>query len=177
MLRSVARSKGTWVAMLAALGLVLTVLLLTSPGSHPKPAQAQTTQDPLAVGKASLVVDGIEIASFNELPAGITSSIKLPRAEGTAAHLEPLRIALKRPATGGLEMSAWHRTATTHTTGYKKNVTLIFYNTEGTPIARFKLNNAWPSEYHLDAQKAGSSSLLYERVTMTASSFERVSPN
>jgi phage tail-like protein len=128
------------------------------------------------MAKASLVVDGIEIAAFNELPAGITSSIKLPRAEGTAAHLEPLRIVLKRPADGGQAMSSWHRTATTHTTGYKKNVTLIFYNTEGTPIARFKLNNAWPSEYHLDAQIAGSSSRLYERVTLTASSFERVSP-
>ena len=177
MLRSAARSKGTWVAMLAALGLVLTVLLLTSPGSHPKPAQAQTTQDPLAMAKASLIVDGIEIAAFNELPAGITSSIKLPRAEGSAAHLEPLRIALKRPANGGQALSAWHRTATTHTTGYKKNVVLIFYDTANNPVMRFKLNNAWPSEYHLDAQKAGSSSLLYERVTMTASSFERVSPN
>jgi phage tail-like protein len=173
MLRSAARSKGTWVAMLAlVLGFALMVVL-TSPGSNPKPAQAQTTQDPLAMAKASLIVDGIEISSFNDVQE-ITSSIKLPRAEGAAAHLEPLRIVLKRPATGGLEMSSWHRQATTQSTGYKKNVTLVLYNTEGTPTARFKLNNAWPSEYHLDSLKAGSSSLLYERVTLTASSFERV---
>jgi hypothetical protein len=45
MLRSVARSKGMWVAMLAALVLGFALLVvLTSPGSHPKPAQAQVTE-------------------------------------------------------------------------------------------------------------------------------------
>ena|SRR5215212_98503 len=176
MLRSVARSKGTWVAMLAALGLVLMVLLLTSPGSHPKPAQAQTTQDPLTMAKASLVVDGQEIASFNEL-GGVTSSIKLPRADGKAAQLETLSIVLKRPASEDLAMSSWHRAATTQVTGYKKNVSIIFYNPEGAPVAKFWLTNAWPAEYHLTSLKAGSSEVIYESVTLTASSFERVSPN
>ena len=175
MLRSVARSKGTWVAMLAALGVVLMVLLLSSPGSHPKPAQAQTTQDPLAMAKASLVIDNQEIASFNDL-GEMGSSIKLPRAEGSAAHLEPIRVVLTRPASANMSMSAWHQAATTQTTGYKKNVTLIFYNTEGNPTMKFFLNNAWPAEYHLDSLKAGSSELIYERVTLTASSFHRVAP-
>ena len=174
MLRSVARSKGTWVAMLAALGLVL-IVVLTSPGSHPKPAQAQTTQDPLTAAKFALVVDGTEIAAFNEL-GGVTSSIKLPRADGKAAQLD-FSIVLKRGASQGLEMSYWHRAAATQLTGYKKNVVLIFYNTEGTAVARFNLNNAWPAEYHLSALKAGSSEIIYESVTLTASSFERVSPN
>jgi phage tail-like protein len=175
MLRSVARSKGTWVAMLAALGLVL-IVVLTSPGSHPKPAQAQTTQDPLTMARASLVVDGVEIAAFNEL-GGVTSSIKLPRADGKAAQLETLSIVLKRPLSEDLAMSNWHREATTQLTGYKKNASLIFYNTEGTPTAKFWLNNAWPAEYHLNALKAGSSEIVYESVTLTASSFQRVSVN
>ena len=44
MLSSAVRSRGTWVAVLAALvvGFALLVVLM-SPGSHPKPAQAQTT--------------------------------------------------------------------------------------------------------------------------------------
>ena len=172
MFRSVARSKGTWVAVLAALGLVLMVVL-TSPGSHPKPAQAQTTQDPLAMASASLVVDGQEIAAFNEL-GGITSSIKLPRTDGQAAQLEPLSIVLKRPASGDRTMSSWHRAATTQVTGYRKNASLVFYNTEGVPTVRFALTNAWPAEYHLNALKAGSSEIVYESVTLTASSFRRV---
>jgi phage tail-like protein len=176
MLRSVARSKGTWVAMLAALGLVLMVLLLTSPGSHPKPAQAQTTQEPLQMARASLVVDGQEIAAFNEL-GGITSSIKLPRADGKAAQLETLSIVLKRGLSEDLALSSWHREATTQLTGYKKNVTLVFYDTAGTPVARFNLNNAWPAEYHLSALKAGSSEIIYENVTLTGTSFQRVPAN
>jgi phage tail-like protein len=175
MLRSAARSKGTWVAMLAALGLVLTVLLLSSPGSHPKPAQAQTTQDPLAAAKFSLVVDGQEIAAFNEL-GGVTSSIKLPRADGKAAQLD-FSIVLKRGLSESMALSAWHQYAATHLTGYKKNVSIIFYDTAGTPVARFNLTNAWPAEYHLSTLKAGSSEIVYESVTLTASSFERVSPN
>ena len=173
MLRSAARSKGTWVAMLAALGLVL-IVVLTSPGSHPKPAQAQEDAG-LAVARASLLVDGQEIASFNEL-GGITSSIKLPRADGKAAQLD-FSIVLKRGTSADLRMSDWHREATTQVTGYKKNVSLIFYNTEGTPVAKFWLTNAWPAEYHLSSLKAGSSEVIYESVTLTASSFERVSPN
>ena len=173
MLRSVARSKGTWVAMLAALGLVLMVVL-TSPGSHPKPAQAQDTN--LSFAKASLVVDGVEIAAFNEVEE-ITSSIKLPRADGNAAQLETLSVVLKRPANGDLSMSSWHRAATTQVTGYRKNVSLIFYDTAGTPTARFWLKNAWPAEYHLDTLKAGASSIIYERVTLTATSFQRLSPS
>ena len=171
-MRSAARSKGTWVAVLAALGLVLMVVL-TSPGSHPKPAQAQTTQDPLQMARASLVVDNIEVAAFNEL-GGITSSIKLPRADGKAAQLETLSIVLKRPASEDLSMSSWHRAATTQVTGYRKNATLIFSNTEGATTARFDLKNAWPVEYHLNALKAGSSEIVYESVTLTASSFQRV---
>jgi phage tail-like protein len=174
MLRSVARSKGTWVAMLAAMGLVL-IVVLTSPGSHPKPAQAQTTQDPLTAAKFSLVVDNQEIAAFNEL-GGVTSSIKLPRVDGKAAQLETLSIVLKRGVSQDLAMSSWHRAATTQVTGYKKNVSLIFYNTDGTPVAKFWLTNAWPAEYHLSSLKAGSSEIVYESVTLTASSFERVPP-
>jgi phage tail-like protein len=175
MLRSAARSKGTWAAILAALGLVLMVLL-TSPGSHPKPAQAQTTQEPLQMARASLVVDGQEIAAFNEL-GGITSSIKLPRADGKAAQLETLSIVLKRGLSEDLALSSWHREATTQLTGYKKNVTLVFYDTAGTPVARFNLNNAWPAEYHLSALKAGSSEIIYENVTLTGTSFQRVPAN
>jgi phage tail-like protein len=176
MLRSAARSKGTWVAMLAlVLGFALMVVL-TSPGSHPKPAQAQTTQDPLTAAKFSLVVDGQEIAAFNEL-GGITSSIKLPRADGKAAQLETLSIVLKRGLSEDLALSSWHREATTQLTGYKKNVTLVFYDTAGTPVARFNLNNAWPAEYHLSALKAGSSEIIYENVTLTGTSFQRVPAN
>ena len=170
MLRSAARSKGTWVAVLAALGLVLMVVL-ASPDSHPKSAQAQTTQDPLAMARASLVVDNIEVAAFNEL-GGITSSIMLPRVDGKAAQLEPLRIVLERNATNSMEMAIWHRQATTQLTGYRRDVNLTVYGSDGTPTLKIFLEQAWPAEYYLE-QQGGQ---VLERVTMTANSIQRVAP-
>jgi hypothetical protein len=167
MVSSAARSKGTWVAMLAALvvGSALLVVL-SSPGSHPRPAQAQS-----AAHVAILNVNGNEIAMFSNV-AEATSSIKLPRADGKAAQLEPLRIVLERTADGNLQLSTWHRQATTQLTGYRRDATLTVYDTDGTPTLKLFLQNAWPAEYHLEQQDT----LVVERVTLTAASFERVAP-
>ena len=164
MLSSAARSKVTWVAMLVALGLAL-LMVLTSPGSHPKPAQAQTAP------RAVLTIDGFEIASFGKVDE-VTSSIKLPRADGKAAQLEPIRIVLERNATNSLDLAAWHQSATTQLTGYRRNVTLTFFDETGTPTVKIFLDQAWPAEYHL-AQQNGQ---LVERVTLTAKSIQRVAP-
>jgi hypothetical protein len=156
--------------MLAALGLAL-LLMLSSPNFHPKAAQAQ-----IAPTVVLTTAGGLEIATFGKVDE-LTSSIKLPRADGKAAQLETLSIVLKKGLSEDLALSSWHQAATTQLTGYKKNVVLIFYNTDGSPVARFNLNNAWPAEYHLSALKAGSSEIIYETVTLTGTSFQRVSPN
>jgi hypothetical protein len=168
MLRSAARrSKGTWVAMLAALGLGLALLLmLSSPNFHPKAAQAQT---------ASRVVlttaGGVEIATFGKVDE-LRSSIKLPRAEGKAAQLEPFRVVLERTADGNFQLSSWHQQAVTQLTGYRRDATLTFYDETGTPTQKIFLANAWPAEYQLAQQDTQ----LVERVTLTAASFQRVAP-
>ena len=167
MLSSAARSKGTWVAMvLAALGAGLVLLVvLTSPGSHPKLAQAQTAS------RAVLTLDGHEIATFGKVDE-VTSSIKLPRADVEAAQLEPLRIVLERTADGNLDLSQWHEGAVRQLTGYRRNVTLTFFDETGTPTLKIFLENAWPAEYHLEQQ----GDQVVERVTLTASSIQRVVP-
>ena len=179
MLRSVARSKGTWVAMLAALGLVL-IVVLTSPGSHPKPAQAQPTPDPLTVARASLIMDDIELASFSKVDE-LTSSMTVPKLHsGTGEHVhtlpqrEPMRIVLERPVTRGMEMAAWYEsTATGQTSAFRHNATLVFYDGSGTPVLKFYLQNAWPAEYHIEQQ----GTQVVERVRLTAESFHRMPPS
>ena len=165
MLSSAARSKGTWVAVLGALvvGFALLVVLMNL-GSHPKPAQAQTT--PIV----ALNVDGDNIATFRNLDE-VTSSIKLPRADGKAAQLEPIRIVLERNADRNLQLSQWHQQATTQLTGYRKDATLTVFDTS-TGLADLKINlkNAWPAEYHLEQQ----GDQVVERVTLTATSIQRV---
>jgi hypothetical protein len=152
--------------MLAALGAALALLVvLTGPGSHPKPAQAQS------VARVSLTIDNLEIAVFSNVDE-VTSSIKLPRADGKAAQLEPLRIVLERNATNGLELADWHRQATTQLTGYRRDATLTIFNSEGQPTLKILLQNAWPAEYHLEQQ----GDQMVERVTLTATSIQRVAP-
>ena len=170
MLSSAARrSKVTWVAVLGALvvGFALLVVL-TSPGSHPKPAQAQTVG---TASRVSLTIDGYEIGTFSKVDE-VTSSIKLPRADGKAAQLEPIRIVLERNATNSLEMASWHEAARKQLTGYQKNAYLTVYASDGTAMLKIYLEKAWPAEYHLEQQ----GDQMVERVTLTATSIQRVAP-
>jgi hypothetical protein len=167
MLGSTVRSKVTWGAMITALvvGLAL-LLMLSSPNFHPKAAQAQT-----ATRVALVTIDGFEIASFSKVDE-VTSSIKLPRADGKAAQLEPIRIVLERNATNGVELASWHQQASTQLTGYKRDVYLTVYDETGTPTLKIFLKGAWPAEYHLEQQ----GDQMVERVTLTATSIQRVAP-
>jgi phage tail-like protein len=59
----------------------------------------------------------------------------------------------------------------------RKSVTLVMYDTAGTPVARFWLVRAWPSSIEVTALKAVSSEILYETVTLVCDSLQRVSPS
>jgi T4-like virus tail tube protein gp19 len=150
------------------LGFALLVVL-TIPGSHPKPAQAQTTVP--TASAAVLSIDGFDIATFSKVDE-VTSSIKLPRADGKAAMLEPLHIVLERNATNSVDMATWHRQASTQLTGYRRDTYLTVYASDGTPILKIFLEKAWPAEYHLEQQ----GDQVIERVTLTANSIQRVAP-
>jgi hypothetical protein len=166
MLGSTVRSKVTWGAMITALvvGLAL-LLMLSSPNFHPKAAQAQTAT------RVALTIDGFEIASFSKVDE-VTSSIKLPRVDGKAAQLEPIRIVLERTATNSVELASWHRQATTQLTGYRRDASLTLFNDLGEPTLKIFLEKAWPAEYHLEQQDGQ----VVERVTLTATSIQRVAP-
>jgi hypothetical protein len=151
--------------MLAALGLAL-LLMLSSPNFHPKAAQAQ-----IAPTVVLTTAGGLEIATFGKVDE-LTSSIKLPRADGKAAQLEPFRVVLERTADGNLQLATWHQQALTQLTGYRRDATLTFYDETGKPTQEIFLANAWPAEYHLEQQDTQ----LVGRVTLTAASFQRVAP-
>jgi phage tail-like protein len=171
MVRSTARSKVTWGAVVAALvvGLALLLLMLTSTSLQPKPAQAQSAS------KTVLTIDGFELAEFSKVD-GLTSTIRLPRAPGTAAKLDPpLSIVLERTANNDLVLSNWYQAARTQSTGtnnYRKNVSLTVYDDSGTPTLKLFLQNAWPAEYHLEQQ----GTQMVERVRLSADDFRRVTP-
>ena len=133
----------------------------------------------IEVARFSLTIDGVEIAQFSEL-GGITSEVgpddlaekvlrKLP------GRRTPPTVTLRRALTKDLQLAAWQDTAVERQTrDARKNATLTMYTTDGTSVARYYLENAWPSKIEISALKAGASEVLYETVTLTCDVARRV---
>ena len=162
MLRSTARRKVTWGAMVSALvvGLALLVML-TSPSLRPQPAQAQTQTPP----KTVLTIDGVEIAQFSSLNQAV-STIELPNQP------QPFSIVLEKPANSNLQLHAWHQAARNQAVGYRRNATLTFVNSSGVTTQKLFISNAWPAEYRLTQQ----GDRVVEEVTLSADAFLRLQP-
>jgi phage tail-like protein len=140
----------------------------------------------ITAARFSITIDGYEIATFSEL-TGITSEVEpveyleatdqqvsLAKLPGKA---KPPTIVLKRGKTGGLELWAWHETVRRgDMAAARKNCTLVMYNTDARPVARYYLEHAWPSKLEISALKAGSGEVLYETVTLTCEHLQRVAP-
>ena len=138
--------------------------------------------DALTAARFELVVDGVSIASFSEL-AGITSGydidfIELSDREGLL--LPPTRrppaVVLKRAKTADLAIWKWHVAALGGLQGGRKSCTLVMYSTNGEPVSRYHLTDAWPAKVEIGALKAGASEVLMETVTIVSERIDRVAP-
>jgi len=132
-------------------------------------AAGPTAADPLAAARYSTVIDGVEIASFSSLDA-IASG---PTAAGVPGEG---CATLHRGVTSGLELWSWHEAVTSGNTHVRKDVSLVAYSTEGTPVMRFFLTHAWPSRIEIAGLKAGSSEVLTETVTLACTHISRMIP-
>jgi phage tail-like protein len=141
--------------------------------------------DPISAVRYSITIDGFEIGSFSEL-GGITTEIVPPDYLATPANgvilnklpgkVKPPTIVLKRGLTSSLELSAWHDAALKGQATARKSVSLVAYNAEGSPVARWFLERAWPTKLEISGLKAGASAVLIETVTLTADYVQRVAP-
>jgi phage tail-like protein len=137
----------------------------------------------ITANRFSLTADGDEIVSFAEL-LGIITEVEpqdyLERCNTEKVHrklsgkLKPPTVTLKC-AAGFKGIWAWHESVRTgDIAAAQKNCTLTVYNTEGKPVARYRLEKAWPSKIEVTGLKAGANEILMEVVTLVA---ERVSPS
>jgi phage tail-like protein len=173
MLRVMVRSKVTWGAIITALiaGSAL-LLMLTSQSLYPHSAQAAQQPAPQPPPpKTQLVIDGVVIAEFRTLNE-VASTVELDPTQ-KLFDPKPVSIVLERKADDKLELSAWHQAARQGQLDVaRKDVSLIYFDSSGQATMRLFLGNAWPSEYRL-TQKGSE---LVEEVTLTAETFQRVSP-
>jgi phage tail-like protein len=148
-------------------------------GSRPRTA-------PLAAARFSLTIDGVEIAQFSEL-AGINSEVEpveIMEAEGDRISLKrlpgkrkPPTVTLKRGKNRDMGIFAWHQSVVEgQLAAARKSCTLTMYDTDGTAVARYYLESAWPAKIEIGGLKAGASEVLYETVTLTCEHIQRVAP-
>jgi phage tail-like protein len=143
---------------------------------------AQMAQDALTAARFSITIDGHEIAAFSELQ-GIVSQVE-PVDSTTAndARLKklpgkrvPPTVTLTRGMNNSLELWAWHEAVVLgDIAAARKSCSLVMYQTDGRPVARYHLEMAWPSKIEIGALKAGASEVLMETVTIVAEHIQRV---
>ncbi|HKY60353.1 MAG TPA: phage tail protein [Gemmatimonadota bacterium] len=153
------------------------------PEAQPPPAgqgwyrTTPTITIPATAARFSITIDGVEIASFSEL-AGINSRV------------EPVEIVFKRGKTRRPEMLAWHEAVREgNMAAARKSASLVMYDYDGKPIARYHLENAWPSKIEigglaaqgnvsdfefLKARASRGGEVAMETVTMVCESIQRV---
>lgn len=138
----------------------------------------------ITAARFSITVDGYEIASFSELQ-GIRTEIKTVEfVESGDRGLVQMNLpsnpvlatlVLKRAQTTDPQMWAWHEAARFGQMGAaRKSCSLVMYDAASAPVARYHLENAWPSKIELGPLRAGSSEVLSETVTIVCDYLQRV---
>ena len=141
--------------------------------------------DALTVTRFSITADGRELGTFSEL-LGITSSIEavdVVQPSGTEVLLKklpgkrtPPTVVLKRGMSGSLELWDWQQAVLTGDMAARKSCSLVMFNVEGRPVARYHLENAWPAKLEVGSLKAGASEVLMESVTLECERIQRLAP-
>jgi phage tail-like protein len=142
--------------------------------------------DAITAARFSIVIDGYQIASFSEL-VGITTEVEpVELMESTDKHvmlkkmpgrIKPATLTLKRGKNQSMELWLWHEAVLMgDMMAARKSCSLVMYSTDATPVARYYLENAWPSKLEVGALKAGASEVLMETVTIVCEHIQRVAP-
>jgi hypothetical protein len=126
-------------AIVAAVGTFLIVF------THGIPVHGQ--QDPpISASRFGISIDGVQIGVFAQL----ISEADLATGAGGQA------ITLTGGRTQGLKMAAWHELVILgDVAAARKSASVIMYNSSGSPIRTYHLENAWPSKVSLDSSERG----------------------
>jgi phage tail-like protein len=132
--------------------------------------------DALSAARFSITIDGVEIAAFSELSGIVTEveSVAFRQSTDKEVVLSQLpgvtvmpKVVLKRGKNTSTELWAWHESVLMgDIVAARKSCSLVMYNYNGDAVARYHMENAWPSKLEIGALKAGASEVLMESVTL-----------
>jgi phage tail-like protein len=129
----------------------------------------------------SLTIDGVEIAQFFDI--AIQSEVEpvqfIDGNDNTFQVLPGKRIVpivtLTRGKNSDLGVFAWHQSVV-EGLGFRKDCTITMFGTTGEALAKYHLENAWPSKIEISAAETGPKGSLTETVTLTCDNLQRVAP-
>jgi phage tail-like protein len=138
----------------------------------------------ITAARFSITIDGYEIASFSELQ-GITTSVEVVDYLSSSdkdlilkklpGKRNPPTVVLKRGKNNSMELWGWHEAVLFGNMAQaRKSCSLVMYNVEGKPVARYHLEHAWPAKIEIGSLKAGASEVLMESVTIVCEHIQRV---
>ena len=77
-------------------------------------------------------------------------------------------VTLTRGLTADTSFSQWVETSRLGNMGdARKGGAIIVYDYMGAPVKRYKLTNAWPKSMEITSMKAGDTTVLQEKLTLT----------
>jgi phage tail-like protein len=161
--------------------VVATVAAIAAPASSNARAPASSSQTGAA--RFALVVGGREVAVFSDL-VGLTAGydaeelevdqketiLDLPRT-----HTPPT-VVLRRGMTSNRDLWDWHNDALQNGSRAWRDAELVMFDYDGTPVARWRMVNAWPSKLEINTLSAGGQEVAMETVTIVHEHMERVAP-
>ena len=143
------------------------------------------SDQPIAASRFGLSVDGVNIATFSELQ-GITTKVDVIEfRESTAEGVRIVKIPgatapegevkFKMAMGSNLEMNSWLEAAQAGMMDQaRKSCSLVMYDAENKPVARFYLENAWPIKCTLSPLRAGGSDVMQQEWSLTFETIQRV---
>jgi hypothetical protein len=109
------------------------------------PVQAQR-DPPISASRFGISVDGVQIGVFEQL----ISEADLATGAGGQA------ITLTGGRTQGIEIAAWHELVILgDVAAARKSATIVMYDSSGSPVRTYHLENAWPTKVSFDTSQRG----------------------
>ena len=159
-----------------------TVAAIAAPASSNARAPASSSQ--VGAARFALIVDGSEVAVFGDL-VGLMSGFETSQLElnlgGSAPRLDlpgkltPPTVTLKRGMTSSLDLWDWHADAIQDGSRAWRDAELVMFDYDGTPVARWRMDNAWPSKLEIGTLAAGAGeNIATESMTIVSKRIRRV---
>lgn len=102
-----------------------------------------------------------------EVEGLVLSMFGLDRGEDSAGRSTARAVTLVRPLTRDTTFGEWAHQTRVQGEAARRDATLVVFATDGSPVARYHLENAWPSKLEVGSLTNGGSRVVVEKLTLT----------